>query len=487
MAIQVHKEKLDRQLEGIEKWRMSELHGSPAAGCGTWWWVTGMGKTYGACIIINKLLSKNPASTIIVIVPSAILKKQWIREVKNFVGEQGSKQVDVFTIDEVVENSYRIECTFLILDEIHEYLTEMRIKVVDNTLIKSRFKLGLTATWEDKDGRHKLIEKYIPVIDRIDEVEAEEKGFISKSIEYNIGVTLTNVELDKYKEHSDIINRLLSRFGKGMPLEIASKVLSGDKKSGAKGYGIACAIAKSNGWYHGMDLTTEANQQIFDMWSPKKIIGYAHQLMDSIRARKDILYCAQNKLYVAKELFFKYDSLKTIFFSQSTLFADRLAYIINEYHRQQTGTEDKICVSYHSKIETQIRFDVVKNKEVKVGQTKLKREAIDGIRSGKYRGLSSTCSLDRGYDEPTIRLGITTSGTQNPTQYAQRKGRTTRVEDYNDDIIKLVINVYVMKTKDEDWLRKRQSKVRSVVYWCDNVDDVNYTPQSEETFDLNNF
>jgi superfamily II DNA or RNA helicase len=487
MAIKVHLEKLTRQQEGIEKWRNSDIYGAPYKGCGTWWWVTGMGKTYGACIIVNKLLDKNPASTIIVIVPSEALQKQWTREVINFVGKERAKNVIIYTIDKIIESSFRIECTFLILDEIHEYLTEQRIKVVNGTLITTKFKLGLTATWLDKQGRQKLIEKYVPVIDRIDEVEAEEKGFISKSIEYNIGIELTKVELDKYKEYSDIIQKLLTRFGKGMPLEMASKVLSGDKKSGTKGIIFAMAIAKANGWYQGMDLTNETNQQIFDMWSPKKIIGYAHQLMDSIRGRKDILYCAQNKLYVAKELFFKYNNLKTIFFSQSTLFADRLAYIINEHHKQQTRTEDNICVSYHSKIETQIRWDVIKNKEVKVGQTKLKREAIEGIKSGKYRGLSSTCSLDRGYDEPTIRLGITTSGTQNPTQYAQRKGRTTRVEDYEKEIIKLVINVYVKNTKDEDWLRNRQKKVKTIVYWCDNIDDVNYTPDAQDTFNLNDF
>lgn len=484
MAIKVHAEKLARQIEGINKWRTSALYGAPSNGCGTWWWVTGMGKTYGACIVANELIKKNNASTIVVIVPGPVLQKQWRAEIKGFLGENASK-LEVFTIGEIMENKYRIECTFLILDEVHEYLTEERIKVVNGTLITARYKLGLTATWLDKDGRQKLIEQYLPVIDRIDEVEAEEKGFISKSIEYNIGIELTSSELIDYANHTEIIKKHMNKFGKAAPLAWASKVLVGDDKN--KGYNYACMIASANGWKHGMDLTVSRNQEIFELWAPKKIIGYAQQLMNSIRARKDILYSAQNKLYVAKELFFKYNNLKTIFFSQSTRFADKLAYIINEYQKQQTGTDVKICAVFHSKIETQIYWDAVKGKERKLGATVLKKDAMEGLRSGKYRGLSTTSSMDRGLDVPDIRLGITTSGTQNPTQYIQRKGRTTRVEDYEKDIIKLVINVYVKNTKDEDWLRNRQAKVKTVVYWCDSVSDVNYIPQAQDTFNLNDF
>jgi superfamily II DNA or RNA helicase len=481
--IQVHKEKLERQIVGINKWRTSSLYGASANGLGTWWWITGMGKTYGACIIINELIKKNSATSIIVVVPGAELEKQWRREILNFCGIENAKKVEIFTIDKIIENKYRMECTFLVLDEVHEYLTEERIKIIDNTLIKAKFKLGLTATWQDKQERQKLIEQYIPVIDKIDEIEAEEKGFISKSIEYNIGIELTSAELYDYKQHTDVINKHMNKFGKGAPLELASKVLGGHGTT--KGFTFACAIAGANGWYQGMDLTNETNQHIFDLWHPKKIQGYAAQLMESIRERKTILYNAQNKLYIAKELFFKFDKLKTIFFSQSTIFADRLAYIINEHHQQLTNSKEKICVSYHSKIETQIKFNTIKNKEVKIGKTKLKKEAIEGIHSGRYRGLSTASSLDRGYDEPTIGLGITTSGTQNPTQYIQRKGRTTRKD--TEDVIKLIINIYVKNTKDEEWLRKRQSKVKTIVYWCDSIDDVNYIPQSQDTFNLNDF
>ena len=38
-------------------------------------------------------------------------------------------------------------------------------------------------------------------------------------------------------------------------------------------------------------------------------------------------------------------------------------------------------------------------------------------------------------------------------------------------------------TKDEDWLRKRQSKSTTVPIWVTSVDDINYIPK-EKSFKL---
>ena len=98
----------------------------------------------------------------------------------------------------------------------------------------------------------------------------------------------------------------------------------------------------------------------------------------------------------------------------------------------------------------------------------------------------ANCSALSFLDVATsIRLALTTSGTQNPTQYNQRRGRAVRVEDDNQDIIVLVINLYVKNTIDEKWLRVRQAKSNNVVYWVDSIDDINYNPKNNEVFNLN--
>lgn len=486
MAIQIHPQKLERQLIGIERWRVGKNLGiSHSNGCGTWHWVTGMGKTFAACIVANKLLDVNNASTIYVIVPGEDLEKQWNQEIKNFVKQEHLNNFIVITVHKAVNLQYKPSCTFVIFDEVHEYLTDDRLGLINGDLIDAKYKLGLTATWIDKSGRHKKIEHLLPVVDVIEEEEAIREGWVSKYIEYNLGVALTHSELNAYKEHSETIHKNLNKFNRN--LGWATKCLVGEKSTGKKGIDFCFVLAAHNGFKTGMDLTNETNQKIYDLWHPKKIMGYAANLMEAVKIRKDILYNAQNKLITAKELVKKFNTLKTIMFSQSTHFADQLGAIINqEYHRDFNTTKD-ICVVFHSKLATRVVFDEVKNKQVKKGKVKLKREAIDAIRTGKVRIISTASSLDRGFDVKDIRLGITTSSTQNPTQGKQRKGRVIRVEDTEKDVIVLIINIYIKGTKDEEWLRNRQAKDKNIVYWVDSIDDINYTPREKGTFNIEDF
>lgn len=470
----IDENKLARQLKGIERWRSAKNLGiSYSNGVGILYWVTGMGKTFTACQIIKRLLQQNEMFTITIAVPSENLEKQWHQEVGKIIPEYRAN-ITIITVHKLVELNYQIQTTLLIIDEIHEFYTEERLKIINGSIVSAKYKLGLTATFEDAQRRHKAIETIMPIVDRIDEEEALREGWVSKYIEYNIGVTLTEGEARLYKEHSDKINKNLNKFGRN-GLELASKCLSGDSKG--KGMDYCFALASSNGYKTTLDVSIPQNQDIINLWHPKKIMGYAVTLMESIRERKNVLYNAYHKLFMARDIVNKFNNLKTIAFSQSTHFADRLGLVINH------ALEKPLCTVYHSKLATQIVYDEVKGKEVKKGKTVLKREAIEGIKTGKFRVISTASSLDRGFDVKDISLVITTSGTQNPTQYAQRKGRGIRVKD-DKEVIALIINIYVKNSQDEMWLRKRQSKTKNIIYWVDNIDDINYTPRNKDVFNI---
>lgn len=470
----IDENKLARQLKGIERWRSAKNLGiSYANGVGVLYWVTGMGKTFTACQIIKRLLEQNILCTITIAVPSEALEKQWNKEIVSIIPEY-IPNITIITVNKLIEIQYQIQTTLLIIDEIHEFYTEERLKIVNGSIVSAKYKLGLTATFEDAQKRHKAIETIMPIVDRIDEEEALREGWVSKYIEYNIGISLTEAEAILYKEYSDKINKNLNKFGRN-GLELASKCLSGDAKG--KGMDYCFALASSNGYKTTLDVLIPQNRDIINLWHPKKIMGYAVTLMEAIRERKNILYNAYNKLFMAKSVVNKFDSLKTIAFSQSTHFADRLGLVINH------ALDKPICTIYHSKLATQIVFDEIKKKEVKKGKTVLKREAIDGIKTGKFRVISTASSLDRGFDVQDIALVLTTSGTQNPTQYAQRKGRGIRVKE-DKEVIALIINIYVKSSQDETWLRKRQSKTKNTIYWVDNINDITYTPRNKDVFNI---
>lgn len=476
MAIQINQKKYNRQFEGAKKWRDNK-------GKGTFWWETGVGKTFAACDIITKMLTAFPAYQVIIVAPSPEIQKQWIASIKSFIPQQFHSNVEVITSHKVIEDCKEGKfyyTTLLIVDELHEFYTNERIKILDGTYIKYKFNLGLTANYEDMAQRYKLIEHIFPVIDRIDSEEAIREGYISKYIEYNVGVYLTDIEAEKYKELSSIISKNLSKFG-GDGLKIASRVLSDIVQ---KDYKLVYAIAAHNGWKQNLSMLDPKQAEISELWSPGKIIGYARTAMDSIRERKNLLYRCVNKLKVAIQVVTKFDDLKTICFSQSTLYADTLAAHINNYYTELDPHSKKVCVVYHSQLNTIVETDPQTGKQKKKGKTVLKKEAIEAIRSGTARVISTASSLDRGFDVKDIRLALTTSGTQNPTQYNQRKGRAVRVEEEEEDIIVLIVNIYAINTMDEKWLKTRQSKSKNVVYWVDNVEDINYTPRRKESFNI---
>lgn len=485
MAIQIHEKKLQRQLLGVDRWKRAKDLGSSYANCwGTWWWQTGVGKTYATCILINKILNHNSSATIVIMVPGPELKKQWINEVHSNIKESLWPNIRVYTVGEilgVMNIDQRISCSLFVADELHEYYTDERLKLFNGTVIITKWMLGLTADYQDKSGRYKLMEKILPPIDRIDEEEASREGYISKYIEYNLAVDLTSNELEKYKTVSDIISKNLSKFGHG-GLDLAGKILQGDKE--ANGMEYAMRYASTHGWRKGMDISNPTNYQIMETWSPNKIMGYAKLAMENIRERKNLLYYSRNKLKVALEVVSKFDTLKTICFSQSTLFADALGKVINDHYANSQNKRK--CVVYHSQLETLITHDEVSGKQKKKGKTILKREAIQTIKSSLDGIISTASSLDKGLDIKDIRLCLTTSGTQNPTQYNQRKGRGVRVESYEEDIIVLIINLYIRQTMDEIWLKNRQKKSSNTTYWVDSVDDINYTPRYNSNEITNN-
>ena len=476
--MEINQDKLNRQLIGVDRWVHSKDYGAYSNGIGCLWWFTGVGKTFAAMIVLNRLFQHNPSSRVIVIVPSEQLTKDWRNEIRNHIPPEFWAHIEVYTINYLVENNYSVSCDLLICDEIHEYLTPERIKYLDKTKIQYKFMLGLTATWEDKHNRQRQLYHICPVIDEIDEREALDRGFISKYIEYNLACKLSPDEELGYREYTRQIGVLLPKFGKS--LELAQKCLSGGTHEDGRSYSgfqFSSGWAMKNGWYPGGNVDDDEYYKLNDLWNPHKVIGYAKNLMFAIRERKEILYNANDKAIKAAEIVEHFDTLKAICFSQSTAFADKLALIINM-------KVPNSCVAYHSKLETISKFNEVTNKIEKFGKTKLRKQAIEAIRSGTARIISTASALDKGFNVEDIRLAITTSGTTNPTQHKQRKGRAVRLEIYAPDTTVLIINTYIPDTQDERWLRSRQRKAANIIYWVKEVSEITYSPVDKTTFDL---
>jgi superfamily II DNA or RNA helicase len=160
----------ERQAECIKKWFDSK-------GKGTLECCTGFGKSRCALIIINKLLKRYPQMRIWIVVPTELLKKQWEKHVENFSLQLN---VEVLIINSAAKNGG--QCDFLIIDEIHTAGANLLFNVFQS--VKYKLILGLTATFERLDERHKLIAKYCPIVDTVTLQEAQLNGWVATYKEY---------------------------------------------------------------------------------------------------------------------------------------------------------------------------------------------------------------------------------------------------------------------------------------------------------------
>jgi len=461
--------KLERQTKGVDLWFNNNCQGILD-------YHTGVGKTFTASLAVKKL-ELIDKSTYVILVPSAELLVQWKRKLIEYFPKYLIERIVLKTVQSILSEDLQYEVGTLIIDEIHEFATEDRLRVFDQSIIKHKRFLGLTASGDDKNFRKIL--RFYKIIDYISAEEAKEKGYVADFIEYNLGLELSLREKELYDNFTEIINRNMPKFENN--LTYAQYVMSGGKHNTGvyySGVGWATALAMKKGWKHNLNLNNESERLINALWHPNNFIGYAKSLINAVRARKELLCTANEKYRITLELVKKFDKVKTILFSESTEFADKVAILLNK-NKHPT-------VVYHSNLKTVMGTSSTTGKLIKMGKTRLKREALDKIRTGKARLLSTAKSLDRGLDIEDLRMSITTSGTQNPTQYKQRSGRPTRKEEDSmfSDLPVLLVNLYIKDTQDAIWLQKRQDNSKHEPIEVSTIEEIDYYPPANVEFSI---
>lgn len=386
-----------RQITAINRWIESDCKG-------TLEFATGVGKTMSAMIAIKKLRKTNKNLKVNVVVPTKYLKAQWEKELKN----QKITKVNVYVINTYLKS--QPETDLLILDEIHNYGSEQRIKIFD---FKYSYILGLTATIYRKDMMHQVIEKYAPVVDTIDLEEAREEGYVSDYIVYNLGITLSEQDKMYYTFLNKEFYKHFAVFGRDFNLAMSCLADKNARERYSKLSGL----------------------------EPDKLAFHAVRFNKFMQLRKNFLYNLPSKADVAKTILAKFPETKTITFSENTDFADKLTELIPD------------SVSYHSNLK---KSD--------------KNLSLEKFHSNKARVINSSKALDEGTDIGDIELVIITSSRAVERVNTQRTGRGIR---FKPNKLAVIVNIYVKKSKDEEWLLARQNK-SSNIYWIENVTDIKF-------------
>ena len=377
--------KLKRQRKAIDVWKSSGYKGTVEA-------VTGFGKTFVACLIIQDMNERLPDKSTLVIVPTRYLLDQW----KERVEELDLKNVSIMVINTGVKSQRATD--LLILDEIHNYASDVFKTIFSNTSYS--YILGLTATLERKDKKHYLIEQECPVVDTISMKESLAMGYVSNFRVFNLGLELEDNEREKYENLHDNFNKYFKWFD--FDFQAAMKCLTDNQ--------FRQHYAQKTG-YDVNGIMTAAVQ-----WSK------------NMRVRKTFLYNHPIKIETTKELISTFD-VPTITFSESVKFADQLTKELFPW-----------ATSYHSKM----------------GKYQ-KQKAIENFNDDKsdIKVISTARALDEGFDIQDVSMAIVCSGTSTSRQDLQRTGRAIR---WAPGKTGLIVNLYIKDTQDEKWLRARQKK-----------------------------
>lgn len=375
-----------RQDESIKKW--AQINN----GKGTIVAATGVGKTRIAIKAISKLRTRYPNMSVLIVVPTDLLKEQWITEIDQW-GLGFNTQVLVM----MGASKKKLKCDFLIIDEAHRISSTILSNIFENTSFK--LILGLTATFERLDGRHEILAKYAPVCDTITMQEALLNGWVSKYKDY---VVLINVpDINIYKQYNKEFVQHFEFFGFDFNL-----VMSMIGKDGLKNRKLY-----TNQIYTGNDR---------NKWSEifKEVTYHATAFMRALQSRKKFIYNHPEKLRIAEEIIKARPNSKIITFSANTKMAESFSTGL-----VYTGKESK----------------------------KKNRTSLEDFAKLPY-GQLHTCKLaEEGMNLPDLSVGIMLGLNSSKTKAVQTLGRVVRLsKNKTAEFFTIVIN----DTVETEWMNK---------------------------------
>lgn len=390
----------ERQDEAVRKWIKAKGKASIVAG-------TGVGKTVIAIKCIKKLLIKYPNLSILILVPTELLKNQWIEELKKW-GVCANITVKVM----MGASKKEYECDLLIIDEAHR----INSVLIANTfkVVKYKLILGLTATFERLDGRHEILAQHAPVCDTITLQEALINGWVSKYTDYVVLIDVDDIDIYKQynKEFVQHFEYFQFDFNKAMSM------------IGPKGLHNRLVLRDQmcpNG-------SKEEKSKIL-----KDITYHATGFIRSIQNRKKFVQNHPEKLRIAEEIIKYRPNQKIITFSANTKIAESFSsgYIY-------TGKEGK-------------------------KKNKMTLEEFSALPAGC---LHSVKLAEEGMNLPDLSVGIMLGVNSSKTKAIQTLGRVIRLsKDKTAEFFTLVINDSI----ETEWMNKSRSDNNFIMIDVENL------------------
>lgn len=365
------------------------------------------GKTRTAINCLNSVIKKYPSFRILVIVPSEALKNQWQ---SILITNMLSFNSQVCIINTAIKHDWNVD--ILVLDEAHRYCSEEYSTIF--TKVKYKMILGLTATLERLDGKHSILEKYSPVVDKVSLTEALTNGWVSTYKEYQVIIDVDDI--DTYLKWDNEFTRHFEFFNFNFKL-LMSLI-------GPQGF-------KNRITYR--DLICQDESQKSEVL--KAITIHATAAMRALQNRKKFINNHPKKIEIAKKIIAARPNSKIITFSNNVKMAESIG------------------------------GDVYTGKVSK----KKGNDLIDKFNNSEFGLLNSCHRLNEGADIKGLSVAIILGLDSSKIKSTQRLGRAIRLEsDKRAEIFNIIIN----DTAETSWFTNSHSDKQYITIDEDGLDAV---------------
>ena len=336
-------------------------------------------KTRTAINCLNSVIKKYPSFRILVIVPSEALKNQWQ---SILITNMLSFNSQVCIINTAIKHDWNVD--ILVLDEAHRYCSEEYSTIF--TKVKYKMILGLTATLERLDGKHSILEKYSPVVDKVSLTEALTNGWVSTYKEYQVIIDVDDIDI--YLKWDNEFTRHFEFFNFNFKLLMALVGPQGFKRR-----------------IEYRDLICQDESQKSEVL--KAITIHATAAMRALQNRKKFINNHPKKIEIAKKIIAARPNSKIITFSNNVKMAESIG------------------------------GDVYTGKISK----KKGNDLIDKFNNSEFGLLNSCHRLNEGADIKGLSVAIILGLDSSKIKSTQRLGRAIRLEsDKRAEIFNIIIN-----------------------------------------------
>lgn len=369
------------QKSALNKWAGQGFIGSVIAG-------TGFGKSRVGVLAVQYALKDG--GNALILVPTVQLQDQFIEEFDKWGVSHENVEVMCYQSAYKLKNKHY---SIVVCDEIHLGLSPEYRKFFENN--KFNMLLCMTATLPEELEYRELLDKIAPTAYKITLDKCVKLGIVSPYEITCVPVKLTDEEAEEYKKINNKFIYWKYQLGNFDAFNEAKRILASKSATGVQ-------------------------------------MQAAVQFYRLIRARKQIVDFADNKINKFQQIYAANTDKKILVFGGANDFTDKLC--------------DSIPggMAYHSK------------------KTKKQKElALESFKNDDINVLFSTKALNQGFDVPNANMGILCGITSKSLSMIQRVGRLIRFQE--DKIGKIVI-IYVADSQEEKWLKKATKSLKNVVW-----------------------